>query len=557
MDGTPLAAPLESDSAPVDGRDRVGEVLDRRYRLDAVVGEGGMAHVYRVTHTLIGKSLAAKVVRPELRQDAEVVRRFLREAQIVSSIKHPNVVDISDFGEMVEGGAFCVMELLRGRTLAEQIDDDGALAPEAALGVALQICQGLQASHDAGVVHRDLKPQNVFLCEPKGDKEGVVKLIDFGVARAGQRITVAGAVLGTPEYMSPEQVQGKDVDAGADLYALGVMLFEMLTAMVPFRCDDVAQTMHCHLVAEPPTMVSVKPDLAHLGRTQAVVSSLMAKSRADRPGTAADVAQMLKDAIGADLGEETAAHVVRSTLAIGSGGIATSKNTQPADAGWKDRQMPWSPGSGPVDAPPPVPAIQHTHDPLPPPRKPLPLVLVVSATALLAAGLTIGSYAAMGGFAPPPRPASTPRTVEIVSAPVPPATDDPPPVGGAIPSAPSPTHTVDPPTTPRSAPPAADPPGGPVAEPRPEPGSEPASSAVGPDKPKRSLARTKPKGSSKGKGSRGGDRSTRSTAKPTAAAPSDRPQDAPPAATESKPPDSAEPKRPPPAGDLKDPFGRK
>jgi serine/threonine-protein kinase len=422
MDGTPLADVASAEPA-ADGETRIGEVLDRRYRIDELIGEGGMAHVYRVTHTMIGKSLAAKVVRQELRNDEEVVRRFLREAQIVSSIKHPNVVDISDYGETPEGGAFCVMELLRGRTLAGAIDDGGAFAPEEALGVALQICHGLHHSHETGVVHRDLKPQNIFICDPKNGKEPVVKLIDFGVARAGNRITVAGAVLGTPEYMSPEQVRGGHIDAGADLYALGIIIFELLTAAVPYRSDDVAVTMQSQLHAPTPKMSVVNPDLASLAETQALIEALMSKDRAERPGTAEEAAVLLQQAMAADLGSEAAERVFRSTLAIGSGGIGKNPALPPTPSQpWSDRQMHWNPelqsSAQPKED---LVAALAGDDELPyePPAKKRSMPWIILATAMVVAGATIGGYAAMGGFRPPAMPATAAPTVEIVSAPVP------------------------------------------------------------------------------------------------------------------------------------------
>jgi len=432
MDGTPLVD-VASESSEVEGpalgEERIGEVLDRRYRIDELIGEGGMAHVYRITHTMIGKSLAAKVVRHELRNDEEVIRRFLREAQIVSSIKHPNVVDISDYGETPEGGAFCVMELLRGRTLADAIDQDGAFSPEAALSITLQICQGLNHSHEAGVVHRDLKPQNIFICDPKNGKEPVVKLIDFGVARAGNRITVAGAVLGTPEYMSPEQVRGAPVDAGADLYALGIILFELLTAAVPYRSDDVAVTMQSHLHAPTPKMTLVDPELERLAQTQALIERLMSKDRAERPGTADEAAVLLQQAMAADLGAEATERVVRSTLAIGSGAIVQTPAQTPAPTRpWSDRQMEWnpelqssaSPVSAAADPLQDAPRFDTTDvDPPAEPKRRRSLPWIVAATSLLAAGGTVGGYAAMGGFQPASATPSATPTVEVVSAPVP------------------------------------------------------------------------------------------------------------------------------------------
>ena len=558
MDGTPLANAATAEPA-VDGESRIGEVLDRRYRIDALIGEGGMAHVYRITHTMIGKSLAAKVVRHELRDDDEVIRRFLREAQIVSSIKHPNVVDISDYGEMPEGGAFCVMELLRGKTLADVIDDGGALDPADALGVALQVCQGLQQSHEAGVVHRDLKPQNIFLCDPKpGKQEPVVKLIDFGVARAGNRITVAGAVLGTPEYMSPEQVRGESVDAGADLYALGIILFELLTAAVPYRSDDVAITMQSQLHAATPKMTAVDPELGDLVETQALIERLMAKDRAERPGTAAEAAILLQRAMSADLGQETAERVVRSTLAIGSGGIVKTPAIPPAPAQpWSDGQMAWNPDQPSMGQPQaqrlPVREVDDT-DVEPPPTKSRSLPWVVAATAILASGLTVGGYAATGGFEREAAPDRAAPAVEVVSAPVPPAEDEHAPEIAAPGAAPAPSEVA------------------PGDKAKPEPGGEQTagqgasvpSGGAGHDSeisnPGTARQGTAPAPARASKGDRGGRRKAARPRKSNAGATA-------PAAPAAKPPSS--PAKPPPApppadppkpqsthdGDLRNPFG--
>lgn len=554
MDGTPLA-PATTAEPVKDGASRLGDVLDRRYRIDALIGEGGMAHVYKITHTMIGKSLAAKVVRHELRNDEEVIRRFLREAQIVSSIKHPNVVDISDYGETPDGGAFCVMELLRGQTLAEAIDSKGAFSAESALAVALQICQGLEHSHETGVVHRDLKPQNIFICDPKNGKEPVVKLIDFGVARAGNRITVAGAVLGTPEYMSPEQVRGESVDAGADLYALGIILFELLTAAVPYRSDDVAITMQSQLHGPTPKMTLVNPDLAGLVQTQALIERLMAKDRAERPGNAAEVAVLLQQAFTVDLGQEAAERIVKSTLNIGSGGIVQTPSLPPPPSKpWADGQMPWNPetqSSGQAAEAPPAPPVADvavdTDDlevapRLPPPRSSVPWV--VAATAVLVSAGTIGAYSAYGGFqrrAPAP---STTRgaEIEIVAAPTP---EDPDTVQNSAPGGnpglgeqtPPPPASV-PSEVPADAQPSPPAPEIPTAKPEPKPGSKPHTAR------KRSPRRP--------------SSDPRKPNKPRDKKPAP-PDEHPKPASTSKPAEPPKPSPPPPKpthdGDLRNPFG--
>lgn len=552
MDGTPLA-PATTAEPVTDGASRLGDVLDRRYRIDALIGEGGMAHVYRITHTMIGKSLAAKVVRHELRNDEEVIRRFLREAQIVSSIKHPNVVDISDYGETPDGGAFCVMELLRGQTLAAAIDTKGALTPEAALGVALQICQGLDHSHETGVVHRDLKPQNIFICDPKNGKEPVVKLIDFGVARAGNRITVAGAVLGTPEYMSPEQVRGESVDAGADLYALGIILFELLTAAVPYRSDDVAITMQSQLHGPTPKMTVVNPDLAGLVQTQALIERLMSKVRADRPGNAAEVAVLLQQAFSADLGAETAARVVKSTLNIGSGGIALTPSLPPPPSKpWADGQMPWNPetqSSGHAAEPPPPP-LETTEDFEAPPRLPRrgsSVPWLVAATAVLVSAGTIGAYSMAGGFqsqatAAVPE-AEAEAEIEIGAAPVPDDDEasqarEPAPGGKSGPveqTTPSPASVLPevPPEPPR------DPPTLEISDPKPEP-PESKTPLVRKRSPRRPSAQPGKADKPRQKKPAPAD----SNPKPaTASKPSEAPKPVP------------EPPKPTHDGDLRNPFG--
>ncbi|MBC8067516.1 MAG: serine/threonine protein kinase, partial [Deltaproteobacteria bacterium] len=326
MDGTRLRTLHASDGgAPIGPGDAyastlLGTVLDRRYRLDALIGEGGMGLVFRATHVLIGKPLAIKLLRPEHTSSPDVARRFLLEARVASSLKHPNVVEISDFGETGSGGAYYVMELLEGRTLAQSIDQSGPMSPPDAVITAAQICAGLSAAHALGIVHRDLKPDNVFLADPRhGAEHPVVKLLDFGIARAGpRRITVSGSVLGTPEYMSPEMAQGHDVDHRADLYALGVILFEMLTGTVPFYNREMAKTLELHVFGERPSLASRKPELARLQRIGELVGVLMSIDRDARPRDAGEVLRSLRAAWVQDLDAEAVAQVQRATLAMGS-----------------------------------------------------------------------------------------------------------------------------------------------------------------------------------------------------------------------------------------------
>lgn len=587
-DGTPDRAASESQA----GMALVGETLDRRYRLDELVGRGGMAFVYRATHTLIGKRIAVKVLRPELHRDPDVVTRFLREAQVVSSIKHPNVIDISDYGEAPGGEAFYIMEFLRGRTLAQRIDEvpGGPLAAEDALGVALQICQGLSAAHEQGVVHRDLKPENVFLCTPKKKQtEPTVKLLDFGIARAGQRITVAGAVLGTPEYMSPEQAQGRDVDHRADLYSLGVILFEMLTGLVPFRSDDVAVTLQSHIHASPPLLDSVDPALAYLRQTQDLLSSMLSKTPDQRPSSSTEVAERLAESMNADLGSETAERVVRGTLAIGSGGIAKGGEAllKRTDPNWGGR-MGWNgpgaaPGAAPapeavpvaVAGPAPAPPLATTHD-LTPRRRGASVPVVMGGAALLAAAVTIGTYAAIGGFDAGAAPSTVEPTSEPILVTAPPVEPDP---VDAVPGgerAIAPANVGSPPPPPSPATPTSDvqAPAGeptPTLDPAADRAPDPTSGESSPNPPhqKRKPTVARSKESSQGNMKKGG---TKPTATPKSAPstppvseppreppPKPRPKSDPPPTPTVQKPSQSKPSAdgPPDVGDLKDPFGRK
>ncbi|MDH3656505.1 MAG: protein kinase, partial [Myxococcales bacterium] len=236
----------------------IGTVIDRRYRVDALLGEGGMGLVYRVTHTELDKTLAIKVLRSANTRDEEVLTRFRREAQSASNIGNEHIVDIIDFGTLPDGSTYFVMECLEGLDLIDTIDAAQRLPEGRAIHIARQICHALAAAHDAGIVHRDLKPENVFLIR-RGDDQDFVKVLDFGIAKVANRphrLTRDGEVLGTPHYMSPEQCAGGDVDHRTDIYALGVLLYEMVTGHVPHDADTMMGILTKQMYEDPvsPTM---------------------------------------------------------------------------------------------------------------------------------------------------------------------------------------------------------------------------------------------------------------------------------------------------------------
>ncbi len=241
---------------PSDGY--VGFIIDGRYHVESRIAQGGMGVVYRARHRLIDKQVAVKVLRPELADNREITQRFLTEAQAASSIGNEHIVDITDFGELPDGATYIVMEYLEGEALAKRLKEGPELEVDELLGIARQVAEGLQHAHDAGIIHRDLKPDNIFLT-PRKDGS-FVKILDFGiakVARSQNEKTRAGRIFGTPHYMSPEQARGEELDNRADIYALGVILYEMLSGRLPFDAENPLGILTQHMYNDPTPLSEV------------------------------------------------------------------------------------------------------------------------------------------------------------------------------------------------------------------------------------------------------------------------------------------------------------
>jgi hypothetical protein len=273
---------------------RVGSVLGGRYRIVRVLGAGGMGIVYRGEHVHMHKPVAIKVLHKHMTALPEIVARFEREAVAAGRIQHPHVAAATDFGKLEDGAFYLALEYVDGRSLQSLIAG-GGLPVVRALLIARQIAEGLDAAHSAGIVHRDLKPDNVQLVSREGYDDWV-KILDFGIAKvqlgdatSGQPLTQLGTVFGTPEYMSPEQAQGHAVDARSDLYALGVMLFEMLSGKIPFDADDVVVLIMRHVTQPPPPLPASIP-----AAVQRLVSDLLEKKPEDRPSNAAELVRRIE-----------------------------------------------------------------------------------------------------------------------------------------------------------------------------------------------------------------------------------------------------------------------
>jgi serine/threonine-protein kinase len=378
-DGTPLRS-----AEPT--RDLIGQILAERYHVTKKLGEGGMGQVYLAEHVKMGRRCAIKIMSQGMINDPDAVSRFNREAANASRINHANVCSIYDFGETKEGLIYLAMEFIEGKSLTDLLHDTGPLLLPRAAGIILQCAEALQAAHDLGIVHRDLKPDNIMVISARG--RDVVKVVDFGIAKAtgadsgGQKVTKTGLVVGTPEYMSPEQLSGDALDGRSDIYSLALVFYRMVTGRLPFVAETAQETMIKRLTDDPIPLAQARPDGRFPAGLQAIMDRALARWPTDRYASAAEFGRDVQVASGSMTGP-----------------IDTEGATQTVQAvDMKPRTVPLTR----ID--PAAASLANPKPKAPPPAKRFPVMPVAVGTLIVAVGG--GAFAMKDRFLAGARPDS-------------------------------------------------------------------------------------------------------------------------------------------------------
>ncbi len=277
------------------------EILNGEFRILQKIGSGGMGSVYKAEQPEMNRMVAIKILHPKLTNRPDLASRFRREARAMAQLSHPNTVKVFTYGELEDGSLYIVMEFLEGRNLNRAVKKEGSLARERAVPILIQVCGALQEAHTAGIIHRDLKPENVFLCKQMGIEE-YPKVLDFGLAKVTDEqmrpgsvnLTQEGMVFGTPEFMSPEQAQGKELSATSDIYSLAVILYEALTGKLPFDAKNSVEFIQKHVAEKPIPLSERLPDRRFPQGLDDAIAKALSKDPADRFHTAIEFAVALR-----------------------------------------------------------------------------------------------------------------------------------------------------------------------------------------------------------------------------------------------------------------------
>ncbi len=424
----------------------IGNVVADRYHIVKKLGEGGMGAVYLGEHVKMGRKSAIKVMSTSMSGDPDAIARFNREAANAARINHPNVCAIYDFGETPDGTIYLAMEFIEGEALTDLLNREGALPPARAARILRQTADALQAAHDLGIVHRDLKPDNIMITRGRDDAD-VVKVVDFGIAKAiggeeGQNVTKTGLVVGTPEYMSPEQLSGDKLDGRSDVYSLALVFYRMLTGVLPFQADSAQETMIKRLTDHPLPLDEALPGAGFPTALQSAMDRALARMPSERHDSAARFATEVEDAVRGIAGGGRAVDTEGATQLIDAAEATAIARTRVA-------------GRAPAGSPTPT-----TPAPRPsvgPSGKKAPVAMIAGVVGVL----TVGGIAVVfmtGDRNPPPQvvPSDTVETAAPVTHDTAPTTVATARSGQSRPAEPVRETGPGPVTAPPSQPPAVD-----------------------------------------------------------------------------------------------------
>jgi len=316
-----VQAPRMRPKDPFIGR----EILDGQFQIIQKIGTGGMGSVYKALRPADARMVAIKILHPKLAGRKDVASRFRREARATQQLTHPNTVKVFDYGDLGDGSLYIVMELLEGMNLHQLVRRQGPIETERAVSILVQVCGALQEAHELGIVHRDLKPENIFLCKQSEGAE-FAKVLDFGLAKVTEQqmrpgsliLTQEGMVFGTPEFMSPEQAQGRPLDARSDVYSLAVILFEALTGKLPFIAQTPMEYIQKHVLEKPLKLSERAADRTFPVALQAAIAKALDKRPERRWQSAADFSRALQTALEIPQGAPAAAP---ADVSVASSGV--------------------------------------------------------------------------------------------------------------------------------------------------------------------------------------------------------------------------------------------
>ncbi|MCA9712558.1 MAG: serine/threonine protein kinase, partial [Myxococcales bacterium] len=387
----------------------VGKIVAQRYRIEGIIGIGGMGAVFRAQHLALGKTFALKILHRIYTRDADIVSRFMREARAATQTGHPNIIDIIDIGTTDDDDVYFVMELLEGRTLGEVLHAEGRLAVRRAVHIARQICRAVAAAHEVGIIHRDLKSDNVILIT-RGKDPDFVKVLDFGICKTSTsdgNETSPGVVMGSPDYMAPEQGAGLDATVASDVYAVGCVVYETLAGRLPFKGRNAIDVLMQKGAREADRVTKYRPEVP--APLADVLARCLMRSAHDRPPSMRALEYELTRAVD---GRATAVAAVLGLNMEGDSGPQPGADPSPASSSSFNRAAIASLGAHPPDYDPPErtvvaapPGREHTQIapvPVPPPPG-----------AITAASVRASSYLPLpvaqspgGAGRPPPRPSA-------------------------------------------------------------------------------------------------------------------------------------------------------